>query len=104
MIRPPATGTARWLEGEGSIDPITGNRFLRITSSGASNDYEVEHLGDDGFALYRLDPKTFAVVTYRITVYGASVWHCDCPDAQFGRRWCCKHIRGLRAALAKLPL
>jgi hypothetical protein len=38
--------------------------------------------------------------TYRITLNADGDLACDCPDAIYrGREHCCKHVRGLRAAL-----
>lgn len=105
---PPATGNCKWLT---YVDPQTGNRWLHVechTPSGGvtKDDYEVEQFAG-GFRLHRLDPETFEVVTYTIsTTWGNGVWSCSCPDAanRPERRGQCKHVRALRAALAKLPL
>ena len=101
---PPATGVARWMN---YVDPVSGNRWLTITVNGVSKDYEVEKI-QGGYRLHHLDLDTLEITTYTVTIRGAGgrVWFCDCPDAKNRpeRASACKHVRALRAALAKLPL
>ena len=100
----PATGTVAW---EDHDCPETGNPLLRITVATSRGPvaqvYEVEQV-TGGYNLYRLD-NLYHLITYRIRVDASGCWWCDCPDADMDPSRCnhCKHVRGLRAALAKLP-
>ena len=98
-----ATGWVEWRH----RCPESGNSVLRIAVTRASGevmtaDYEVETIAG-GYRLHYLDPRTFAIVTYTITVDTAGCFACDCPDAQRAATPYahCKHARGLKAGLAK---
>lgn len=101
----PAKGSVRWLED----DPVTGNWWLRITTQTKTGpvvqEYEVERHKDGGYALWRIDPKTFYLISYKVHLGRHST--CDCPDSELRRHYnapgTCKHIRGLRTALDALP-
>lgn len=98
-----ATGNCvRWLPD----DPVTGNRWLRLTSSTKRrlvvHEYEVEEVVPRyKYRLWRLDPATFQLVCRNVTL--SAVNACDCEDATHRRPGQCKHVRGLRAALDVLP-
>lgn len=103
-VSTPATGTALWQHN----CPETGNRVLRITVTRidgrrVSQDYEVEPVRG-GYNLHRLD-NLYHLITYHIRIDKAGVSWCDCPDADNAPSRCnhCKHVRALRAALAREP-
>ncbi len=98
---PPATGTVRWLD---EIDPVSGNKYLRITVNGVSQDYEVQ-LIKGGYRLWKLDPQSFDMIYYDLLWWPGHNLHCSCPDASNRpeRRLACKHARGLKAALDAQP-
>jgi hypothetical protein len=102
----PAHGTARWLD---HLDPVSGNQYLAIeveTSSGlVCQEYEVER-HETFILLYFLDQKTWDLRSYKVETRQGEAWTCTCPDHKHRpeRYGCCKHIGGLRAALASLPL
>lgn len=105
---PPAEGRARWLR-----DDPDGRRWLQIDTlddRGVTliRIYRVTRV-ECGWLLERKDKATGKVRSYTIdrTVNGGlnGVMVCTCPDAEHRgeRRDCCKHIRGLKAALAARP-
>jgi hypothetical protein len=53
-----------------------------------------------GFRMMKLTAFIVDRKLYDIDVCCGKDWLCDCPDAQFQNREC-KHVRALRAALAK---
>jgi hypothetical protein len=83
-----------------------GEALLTIAPErGAPTNYTVQRLADDdgralGFRLTRLTDYIVDRKVYDIDVCQGFGWTCDCPDAQFRSREC-KHVRALRAALAK---
>jgi hypothetical protein len=92
----PITGSVRWLR------PLvlgkTLGRLAITNASGVVTEYDVHAFLDGdrltGFGLAKNDDAI-----YCIDVSGSWGWTCDCADCQFRSREC-KHIRGLRAALA----
>lgn len=93
----PVTGTVRWLR-----PLIVGKQLGRISitnANGLATEYDIDAFtnGDgeiQGFGLAKDNDEIYAV---DVTLgYG---WQCDCADAQFRNREC-KHVRGLRVALA----
>lgn len=95
----PAKGSARWLED----DPVTDEAWLRITSITKAgpvvHEYQVERVGGREYRLWRLDPKTFHLISHKVYL-SQNYPTCDCEDA---KRRTCKHVMGLRAALDALP-
>jgi hypothetical protein len=96
----PATGWVRLCGRE-----VNGNRLIQICVTGNDEDavlYEVEEV-DGGWDLYHMDKNTWEPVRYCVRNvpghYGCQT--CDCPDAtnRPERKFTCKHVRGLRAAL-----
>lgn len=99
MSTVPANGKVRWLED----DPVTGEPRIRITTSnGTAQEYDVEHRYSDKYRMWRLDPNTFSLVSYDVSLR-KGLQTCTCPDAVYRRQGLCKHIRGLQAALDALP-
>ena len=95
----PATGTCRWLS-----DAPNGNRRLLINDK----EYEVQVV-KTGYVLHRVDDRgnfTRYVIDTRPPADSSlprGAWTCSCPDAQYRRTTCCKHVRALQAALRALP-
>lgn len=100
----PATGICRWLEpaSDGTA------RLLIQPEGGESRIYHVRE-EDDGWHLRRFvtDEQTGEVklIDYAVTGDYWSAWRCNCPDATHhrSRRFACKHVRALKAALKALP-
>lgn len=105
-ILKPATGWVRLAGRE-----VNGNRLILICvprTDGTIHDedavlYEVEET-TDGWFLYHQDKKTWEVIRYHVQHvpgHNGRVQTCDCHDATHRpeRRYTCKHVRGLRAAL-----
>lgn len=94
-----ATGSVRWLED----DPVTDERWLRITSQTkagpVTHEYQVEHLSGPNYRLWRLNPKTFCLISYEVSL-SRNYPTCTCEDA---KRRTCKHVLALRAALDSAP-
>ncbi len=92
----------RWLK-----DEVNGARRLLIsvgTKAGTvERVYEVE-VTPTGYRLHFLDDANRFKV-YSVNTNWCDGWRCDCPDAtnRRDREYNCKHVRGLRAALAKRP-
>lgn len=87
----------RWLD----PDPVTGNPVLRIRTGKLVRDYEVE-TQPRCIKLWRIDPATYFLVCRTITTY-PDAWHCDCEDARRRDRFNCKHVKAVKAALARRP-
>jgi hypothetical protein len=102
---PPASGRVQWL----ADDPVTGNGWLRITSStkagDITQDYEVEQVQPGLYRLWRLDPRTYEMSCYNVRLGAkAAGTTCDCPDTKHRRGMgACKHALGLFAAVNSLP-
>jgi len=102
----PATG---WVKLAGR--EVNGNRLILICTTANDLDavlYEVEDT-TDGWFLYHMDKKTWEVVRYHVRHvpgHNGKVQTCDCPDATHRpeRRYTCKHVRGLLAALKQAAL
>ena len=101
-ITTASSRSVRWLED----DPVTGNSWLRITTSTKAGtvvqDYEVERVQGKGdkWRLWRLDPQTYIMVCRNVDLYRKV---CDCEDAVYRGQGKCKHILGLQAAFNSLP-
>lgn len=95
----PATGTAAWI-----TPTASGYRVLSITVETAAGPevghYEVRPTGPDSFTLYGLRLRDGKFSTYTVQPEAGL---CSCPDAKHRRPGGCKHVRGLRAALARKP-
>ena len=82
----------------------SGDALLTIHSDRCTN-YLVQRLTDpDGETVgYRMMKLTDYIIdrkVYDIDIAPGYGWQCDCPDALYQNREC-KHVRALRAALAK---
>lgn len=92
----PVKGVCRWLG-----DKPCGRRVIAINGTV----YEVEH-GWNVLRLYRFDfskPGT-GLTVYTVDTSSVLSWRCDCPDAaNRDRPGGCKHVKALRAAVAKRP-
>jgi hypothetical protein len=87
---------------EQSLD--AGDALLTLHTDCCTN-YTVQRLPDPdgetvGFRMVKLTAYIIDRKLYDIDVCCGKDWLCDCPDAQFQNREC-KHVRSLRAALAK---
>lgn len=102
---PPATGSCKWVRN------CFGKDALRITAQTGTGpvaeEYEVGPSAN-GYALYKgtVTDNHIEVTRYDIdTVTHYPAWSCSCPDATHReeRRYTCKHVRALRAALPTAP-
>ena len=103
---PPATGTAQWV-GEAP----NGLRLLEIVVTLDSGDklaetYEVAPT-PTGYKLHNLTKaiEKGEFVCYTLTRFHGYVHSCNCPDAtnRIERKYTCKHVRGLVAAIKSDP-
>jgi hypothetical protein len=83
----------------------SGDAMLTLHTDKAVTNYLVQRLADPdgetvGFRLLKLAPYIVDRKLYDIDLTQSYGWQCDCPDALFQNREC-KHVRSLRAALAK---
>jgi hypothetical protein len=94
----PVTGSVRWLR-----PLVIGKTLGRIAITNANNEtteYDIGAFTDNdgalqGFGLAKDDDEVYSIDT--TAGFG---WTCDCADCQFRSREC-KHIKAVRAALAK---
>jgi hypothetical protein len=94
----PVTGTVRWLK-----PLIVGKTLGRLSitnANGKTEEYDIHAFIDgdgvvQGYGLAKDDDEI-----HSIDVTAGFGWTCDCPDHQFRNREC-KHIKAVRAALAK---
>lgn len=87
----PVAGVARWLQ-----RPMPGNGFglLMLATSTGDDVYQLT-TNVDGFRLEKRDGTAYQLPT--------DCSACTCKDHGYRRRPC-KHMRGLKAALASLPV
>ena len=116
---PPATGTVKWIVLDGPLGS-SGNviRVLQITVPGQEpQQYAVEEQRDGSYILGTTkhhpeapENERIEYVEYRVSIDHwycvKAILTCNCPDAlgRYERRFACKHVRGLKAALVALPL
>jgi hypothetical protein len=86
----PVSGTCRWVR---PIGPA-GTGVLAISQVCYTITILKNRGRTSGYRLEKLDGAVYDVDTERES------WTCDCPDATYREREC-KHVKALRAALAR---
>ncbi len=97
-VYPEAAAVARWVSVSSCTFQCGASALLEINGQ----TYTVSaHKDADGRILgYRLEKGD---KVYDVDVTPSHGWTCDCPDATFRTRPnVCKHVAGLKAALAEL--